>query len=224
MYPEITEKTFYKQLAGSTAGAVTATLILGAIIGFSAVFCGTQMGWGNLLSIILLVLLGLCGLLLIWFIIKAVRMKNHRVFRIYGSAAQLAAKINEGMKNPCYFARSFIGSAPFATLMTDEFIVSGVELVSYMELNDFRKVHTGQFNTVHTYYVGDPLMAAGSVAANRIGDRYLESKGINSQTKFDLLIFEDVNGKEHSYGVQHQDMERVLGILEQIAPHIQFVP
>ena len=224
MIPEITEKTFYKQLAGNAAGAITATVIGGAIVGFGAVFCGTQLGWDNILSIILLAVLGLCGLLLLFFIVKAARMKNHRVFRVYGSAAYLAEKINKGIKDPCYLSRSFIGNAPFATLITDEFIVSGVELVSYMELNDLRKVHVGVIRMTHTYYIGDPLMTAGSVAANRIGDRYLESKGINSQTKFDYLIFEDQNGKEHRYGVQHQDMENVLGILQQIAPHIQFVP
>ena len=224
MNPIITEKTFYKQLAGSSAGAITATCIGGAIVGFCAVFCGTQLGWSSVLTIVLLAVLGSCGALLLWFIIKAIRMKKHRVFGIYGDAGQLAAKINKGMEAPVYFARGFDSSAPFATLITDEFIVSGSELVSYMELNDLTTVHTGEFGHVHTYYIGDPLMTAGSVAVNRIGDRYLESKGINDQTKFDQLIFEDRKGKEHRYGVHHQDMERVLGILQQIAPHIQFKP
>ncbi|MBR4554729.1 MAG: hypothetical protein IKO27_03950 [Ruminococcus sp.] len=224
MNPIVTEKTFYKQLAGSSAGAIAATCIGGAIVGFCAVFCGTQLGWSSMLTIILLAVLGLCGVLLLWFIIKAIRMKKHRVFGIYGNAGLLAARINKGMEDPVYFARSINSNAPFATLITDEFIVSGVELVSFMELNDLVTVHTGEFRPVHTYYVGDSLMTAGSVAANRIGDRYLESKGINSQTKFDLLIFEDRNGRQHSYGVHHQDMENVLGMLQQIAPHIQFKP
>ena len=224
MDPIITEKTFYKQLAGSSAGAITAVCIAAGIVGFCAVFCGTQLGWSSLLTVILLVVLGLCGVLLLWFIIKAIRMKKHRVFSIYGDARQLAAKINKGMQDPVYFAKGFGGSAPFATLITDEFIVSGSELVSYMELNDLTAVHTGEFGPAHVYYIGDPLMTAGSVAANRIGDRYLESKGVNSQTKFDLLIFEDRNGKEHRYGVHHQDMESVLGMLQKVAPHIQFRP
>ncbi|MBR6873288.1 MAG: hypothetical protein IKN17_07270 [Ruminococcus sp.] len=220
----ITEKTFYKQLAGSAAGAITATCIVGGIVGFCAVFCGTQLGWDSILTIILLVVLGLCGALLLWFIIKTIRMKHHRVFSIYGNARELAAKINRGMLDPVYFARGFNANAPFTTLITEEFIVSGLELVSYMELNDLTTVHTGEFRPRHTIYVGNPVMTVGSVAANRIGDRYLESKGINDQTKFDILIFEDRNGKQHQYGVQHQDMENVLGMLQQIAPHIQFKP
>ncbi|MBR6044012.1 MAG: hypothetical protein IKP47_00105 [Ruminococcus sp.] len=222
MYPTVTEKTFYKQLAGSTAGAITAVCVAGGIVGFCAVFCGTQLGWDSVLTMILLVLLGLCGALLIWFIVKLIRMKNHRVFSIYGDARELAEKINKGMQDPVYFARGFDSSAPFATLITDEFIVSGLELVSYMELNDLVTVHTGEIRHVNIYRVGDPIMTVGSVAANRIGDRYLESKGVNSQTKFDMLIFEDRNGKQHTYGVQHQDMENVLVKLQQIAPHIQF--
>ena len=224
MHPIITEKTFYKQLAGSSAGAITATCIGGGIVAFCAVFCGTQLGWDSMLTIILLAVLGLCGVLLLWFIIKAIRMKKHRVFSIYGDARELAYKINKGMDDPVYFAGGFNSNAPFATLITEEFIVSGVELVSYMELNDLVSVRAGEIRTTHRYYVGDPLMTVGSVAANRAGDRYLESKGINSQTRFDYLTFKDRNGKEHQYGVQHQDMEAVLGRLQQIAPHIRFEP
>jgi hypothetical protein len=37
MQPEITEKTFYQQLSGSVAGAITATGIGTAILGFCAI-------------------------------------------------------------------------------------------------------------------------------------------------------------------------------------------
>ncbi|MBQ6180917.1 MAG: hypothetical protein IJK31_04435 [Ruminococcus sp.] len=218
----ITEKTFYSQLSGSAAGAVTATLIGTAIVGGSAFFCGSQLGWTNLLSVMLLILTILCVMLLLWFIIKAARVKKHPVFQRYGNAAILALKINNGMRSPRYFAKSLMGNAPFATLLTDEFIVSGAELVSYMELKDLRSVKTGAFGRYHRITVGDPLLTATSVAANKIGDRYLESKGVNSQTKFDMLIMKDDQGKEHTYSVQHKDMENVLNTLRQIAPHIRF--
>ncbi|NLT08682.1 MAG: hypothetical protein GXY08_04185 [Ruminococcus sp.] len=218
----ITEKTFYSQLSGSAAGAITATLIGAAIVGGSAFFCGTQLGWTNLLSVILLVLTALCIALLIWFIIKAVRVKHHPVFQRYGNAAILAMKINNGMRNPRYLAKPLMGNAPFATLLTDEFIVSGTELVSYMELKDLCSVKAGAFGQYHRIVVGDPLLTAGSLAANKMGDKYLESKGINSQTQFDLLIMKDNAGKQHNYSVQHKDMENVLATLRQIAPHIRF--
>ena len=57
----ITEETIYKQLSGSAAGAIAAVLIGGVIVGGCAVFCGTQLGWTNLLTVILLVLLALCA-------------------------------------------------------------------------------------------------------------------------------------------------------------------
>jgi len=218
----ITEETIYKQLSGSAAGAIAAVLIGGVIVGGCAVFCGTQLGWTNLLTVILLVLLALCAALLVYFIIKAVRVKNHPVFQRYGNAAILAQKINNGMKDPIYLARAFGGNSPFATLMTKDFIVSGTELVSFMELKDLRSVQAGSFGQYHRIAVGDPLLTAGSVAANKIGDRYLESKGINSQTQFDMLIMKDNNGKQHNYSVQHKDMEYVLGMLQKVAPHIRF--
>ena len=220
----ITEKDFYRQLAGSAAGAITATVISGAILGGCAAFCGTQMGWGDKITIVFLAATGVCVLLLLYFIIKAASKKNHPVFRRYGSASVLAARINDGLQRPVYLAHAFIGNSPFATLMTEQFIVSGVELVSFMELKDFVCVHAAAFRTRHTIVVGDPLLTAGSLAANRIGDNYLASKGINAQTKFDMLIFDDREGRQHQYGVQHQDMENVLNALAQIAPHIQFVP
>ena len=220
----ITEKDFYRQLAGSAAGAITATVISGAILGGCAAFCGTQMGWKDKITMIFLAATGVCVLLLLYFIIKAATKKSHPVFKRYGNAAMLAARINDGLRNPVYLAQAHIGNSPFATLMTDTFIVSGVELVSFMELKDFVRVHAAAFQTSHRYVVGDPLLTAGSIAANRISDNYLASKGINSQTKFDMLIFDGNDGKQHEYGVQHQDMERVLTALSQIAPHIQFVP
>ena len=114
----VTEKTFYKQLSGSMAGAIVAAGIGGAVLGFCAVFCGTQLGWKNILTIVFLAALALCVLLLLWFVVKAFRVKHHRAFKRYGNAALLAMKINEGMQNPCYLADDMNPNTPFATLMT----------------------------------------------------------------------------------------------------------
>ena len=224
MVPEITEKTILRQLAGSAAGAITATVITDVILGGCAVFCGTQLGWKELLSKIFLAATALCTLLLIYFIIKGATGRRHPAFKRYGSPAMLAARINDGLKAPLYLAMPIIGNAPFATLITKDFIVSGVELVSFMELKEFRYVHAAGIQTRQTIVVGNPLLTAGSLAANRMADNYYASKGLNSQTQFDMLIFDDANGKQHQYGVQHQDMERVLNAILQVAPHIQFVP
>lgn len=220
----ITEKDFYKQMSGSAAGAIVAVSVGLAVLGFCAVFCGTQLGWKSLLTIVFLVGLGLCFALLIFFIIKAANKKKHPVFKRYGNAAMLAMRINEGMRNPVYFAKPLMGDAPFATLLTDKFIVSGVELTSYMELKDLRTMHVGVIQDVRRIVVGNPVLTAGSLAANYATDKYMQSKGINDQTRFDTLIFKDSDGKEHNYSIQRTEMERVLGTLSQIAPHIQFIP
>lgn len=218
----ITEKSFYSQLTKSMAGAIAATLIGAGILGGSAFFCGTQLGWGHILSIVLLIALGLCTCLLLFFIIKMIMVRNHPVFRRYGSAAVLAQRINEGMRSPCYYAEPLMGGAPFATLMTEEFIVNGAELTSFMELKDLRSVNVAFFVNTHRIYVGDPLMTAASVAANRISDRVIASKGVNSQTVFDQVTFKDTAGKQHIYGVQRQSIESFFETLSRVAPHIVF--
>lgn len=217
----ITEKTFYKQLTGSAAGAITATVIGAVIVGFCAIFCGTQLGWTHLFTIIGLIALAFCIGLLLYFIIKAANMKKHPVFQRYGSAALLAEKINDGLQHPRYFAQGFDNNLPFATLMTNEFIVSGVELTGYMELKDLRTAQPAEFRDTRTIVVGNPVMTAGSLAANYATDRIMESKGINSQTKFDTVTMKDSDGKLHNYGVRHADMEAFLNLLQEVAPHIQ---
>lgn len=224
MMTEITEKTFYKQLGGSAAGAMTATGIGLAIVAFCAIFCGTQLGWTNFLTIIFLIALAGCIGLMIFFIVKAARMKQHPVFQRYGSAAFLAGKINDGLMHPRYIAHTLVDNLPFATLLTNDFIVNGVELVSYTELKDIRSVQPTFIPRVHRVVVGDPLMTAASVAANYAGDKYLESKGVNSETQFDYLMMECADGKKRQFGVQHKDLEAVLNLLQEIAPHIRLLP
>ena len=204
------------------AGAIVATCIGGAVLGFCAWFCGTQLGWKNILTIVFLVALTLCALLLLWFVVKAFRVKHHRTFKRYGNAALLAMKINEGMQNPCYLADDMNANNPFVTLMTDTFIVSGVELVNYMELKDLCTVRVSAFSTTHTIVVGNPVLTVGSMAANYAADKYVASR-VNEQTRFDMVIFTDASGKEYIYNVHRKDLDSFFGVLGQIAPHIRFV-
>lgn len=224
MMQEISEKTFYKQLSGSYAGAMVATVTGGAIAGFCAIFCGTQLGWTHLFTIIGLIVLAFCIGLLIFFIFKTAHMRRHPVFQRYGSASMLAARINDGLQHPRYFAKGFDDTLPFVTLMTKDFIVGGGELVSFMELKDFRSAQPAVIQEVRRIVVGNPAMTIGSVAANYATDKLMESKGVNGQTKFDRLIFKDAAGKEYMYAIRHMDMEAVLNLLQEIAPHIQIIP
>ena len=150
-------------------------------------------------------------------------MKNHAVFRRYGSAEDLAEKINDGLSDPLYLAHALMGNSPFATLLTSDFIVSGGELVSYMELKDMVSVKAAGFRDVHIINITNPVTIGASLAADKLGERYLQSKGVNSQTRFDQLIMTDTDGKEHYYGVQHKDVVYVLTKLQQVAPHIRLM-
>ncbi len=215
----VTEQMFYKQLTGNAAGAITATIIGAAILGFCAGFCGTQLGWGHLLSIVFIVLFLACMGLLVFFIVKAARMKQHPVFRRYGSAPFLAERINSGMQNPRYIFGTG-GEIPFATLITNDFIVSSGELTGFMELKDLRTAQIAVFGNTHVYNISNPVTLAASAAANYAADKYMESKGINEQTRCDMLIMKDSEGKQHQYSVRHIEAEAVLNLLQQIAPHI----
>ena len=216
----VTEQMFYKQLTGSAAGAITATIIGAAILGFCAGFCGTQLGWGHLLSIVFIVLFAACIGLLIFFVVKAARMKQHPVFRRYCSASALADRINQGLQNPRYIIGTG-GENPFGTLITDDFIVDYGELTGFMELKDLRTAQIAVIPNVHTYNISNPAMLAASAAANYAADKYMESKGVNEQTRCDLLFMKDSEGKQHQYSIRHIDAEAVLGLLQRIAPHIQ---
>ncbi|MBP3793240.1 MAG: hypothetical protein ILA24_04280 [Ruminococcus sp.] len=219
----VSEKTFYSQMSGNSAGPIVATVLSGIVLGGCGVFCGTQLGWKHILSLVFLAAGGLCCLLLIFFIIKGFRKKSHPVFKRYGNAAYLSMKINQGMANAWYYAEPFGGNFPFATLMTDSFIVSGSELTNYMEFKDLRTVHVDVSVTVHRIAIGDPFATAASLAANRVGDRILESKGINGDNRFDIMVFEDERGKKYRYNIHHCDVQQVLGMVAQVAPHIRYV-
>ncbi len=221
MANEITEKMFYQQLTGSYAGGMVADGIGAAIVGFCAVFCGTQLGWTHLFTIIALIVLAFCIGLLIFLIAKTTHMKQHPVFKRYGNAASLAARINQGLQNPRYFAKGFDPNVPFVTLMTNEFIVGSGELTGFMELKDLRTAQPAVIPTTHRVVIGNPALTVGSLAANYAADKMMEAKGVNSQTKFDFILMKDDNGKTHQYSIRHMDMEAFLNLLQQLAPHIQ---
>ena len=64
-------------------------------------------------------------------------------------------------------------------------------------------------------------MTVGSMAANYATDRMMEAKGINSQTKFDMILMKNAEGKQENYSIRHMDMEAFLKLLQEVAPHIQ---
>ena len=218
---QVTEKNFYKQLSGDYAGALVCVGVGLIIVAFCAVFCGTQLGWTNLLTIILLIALAGCLGLLIMFIVKFARVKSHPTFKRYGSAASLAARINAGLQNPRYFTKATAPGAAFGTLMTSDFIVSGLELINFLELKDAVSISRVNFPEAHRIVIGNPILTAASVAANYAADKYVESQRAAGNMQHDMAMIKDTNGKSHSFGIRSVDLEAFLKLLHEIAPHIK---
>ena len=82
--------------------------------------------------------------------------------------------------------------------------------------------HHGGNVPAHTIVVGNPILTAGSLAANYAADKYVESR-INENTRFDMVVFTDAKGKKYIYHVHRKDLDYFFGVLGQIAPHIRFV-
>ena len=228
MSVSITAKTIYKQIGGNYLGGIVTLGLCAAVLAFCGIFCGTQLGWTNLLTIIFLAGLAICLIFVIVLIIKTLLVRNNPAIHRHGSAAQLADRINEGMNHPRYLAHVIGGNREPATLITDDFIVSFSDYTGLTDIRDIRKIQATYLPKVHVVAVGNPLLTAASLAVNAAGDRYAdnywEKRGINENTKFDYLLITDSSGKSRQFGVHHQDMEQVLNLLLTLNPQIQLDP
>ncbi|MBQ8927198.1 MAG: hypothetical protein IJV58_02985 [Oscillospiraceae bacterium] len=211
--PKVTEKLIYQQLRRSSGSYLTAELIAGGIVGFCTVFCGTQLGWLHPFSLVGAAALLFCLVLIGRSLIRLVRTRRHPVFERYGAAPLLAELINEGLAHPLYL--TYHGK-PFGTLITDTFIVSGMELFSYMELRDIQTIQAASLPNMRMYAGPDPVSFAASAALNAAADRYVEGNP-------DYLILRDAAGMKRMYAVHQGDLERVVRLLQQAAPHIRIV-
>lgn len=221
MVTQISDKTIYKQLSGNYTLGIILLAVTAAGCGAGGFFCGKELGWTNLIAIILLIALVICLVLIVILAIKAAGIRKHPVFRKYGSAAELAERINAGLRDPRYIARSLDGSQSLVTLIGGDFIVSGLDYVSFTELRDIRKIQATFIPKTFIVAVGNPAATAASLAMQHAGDRYWESRGLNENTRIDYLIVTDADGKTKRFGVHHQDMEQVLTLLYQANPQVQ---
>lgn len=223
MFGDISEEDIYKQIGGNYSGGILLLVIGAAVFLIGGLFCGLNLGWVHLLTILFLVLLIACIVFIVVLAVKMSQVKSHPALLRHGGAERLAARINSGLVKPRYLARSLDGSNSIVTVISDDFIVSGNEWTSLTNLKDISTIQPTYIPKVIIVRLGDPLMTAGSIAANAIGDAYWESKGLNENTKFDYLVVTDKYGKTWRFGVQHQDMERVLTFLIEAAPQMKFV-
>lgn len=223
MFGEISEEAIYRQLRGNYSSGILLLAIGGVVFLAGGVFCGLNLGWTNLITIIFLILLASCIAVIVVLAVKMSQVVNNPALIRHGGAAKLAERINKGLMNPRYIAHSLDGNHAVVTLIGDDYIVAGNEWTSLTNLKDIRTIQPTYIPEVIIIRLGNPLMTAGSLAANAIGDAYWESKGLNENTKFDYLVVTDSLGKTWRFGVQHQDMEWVLNYLLEAAPQMKFI-
>ena len=213
----VTGKDIRKQLIGHYSSYLFVVLMIAAILGFCVVFCGLQLGWLHLFSIIgmigLLVDLVICSVVLI----KMLQMNHHRIFVRYGTAEDIAFSINQALAQPRY--QSNDKYAAFGLIITDNLIVSGADYRSYLTLQEVRAAQIVLCPQTGTVIVGnDPLIStAATMGANYAAKKYQETHDIQH---YDFLRLWDKEGKHYEYSVQRREIEKVVELLAEIAPHI----
>lgn len=220
MMIHVTGKEIRKQFTGNYGMGLFCTLLGAAILGFGVWYCGTSMGWDQLLTIILMVLTGGCLLLSLWMLIKMVSAGSHRVFKQYGSPEIIAEFINSGTQNPLYLSTG-PSNAKFDLLITERFIVSAMNYGDYLELKDLRSVTPTFLPDRQTVYIGvTPGAMLGAALVNAANERYLRTHQVPPGERYDYLVIRDANNVRHQYPVQRKDMELVINLLLQYSPQM----
>ena len=202
----VTDKMILKQMNGDYAGFLVAAGLTVAIAGVLAGICIPALGIANVVSILTLIALAASLVWLVILILKVVRIRQHPVFKRYGAPPFLAERISAGLSNPRYIVRQ---QEPFTTLMTNDFIVSGIEMIGFLELKDAVSVSKMTAGSIAANYATDKIMQANREKAMAMGNQPI-----------DMITMKDVNGKTHAYGIRVADMPAFLNLLHELAPHI----
>lgn len=212
---KITGKDIRRQLTGHYASYILVLFIISAILGFCTVFCGTQLGWTNPLSITGIVLLSITFIIFLIVLFKIIRIKNHYVFQRYGSAESIAESISKGLENPCYISKN--KTNPFTLIITDNFIVSTANYRYYLELKNARYMQRTVVPEMRTVVLSEnPVISVASTAGiNHVARKYSNSPN------FDFLIIWDDKGMRYEYNIRQDEITRIMQLLTELAPQIE---
>lgn len=218
MNHKLTGKDIRKQLAGHYCSYIAVIMIIAAVLGFCTVFCGTQLEWTHPLSIIGISALTVTFIIFLTVFIKLLKLRNHRIFRRYGSAELIAARIDQGMKDPRYI--SDISADSFGLLITADFIVSAADFRNYLELRDARVAQIAIIPEMRPVVLSNnPLFSAAATAGtNYAAEKYQESHNLRN---YDMLIIWDDEDVRCVYSVRRNDADHVIQLLSELAPHIK---
>ena len=218
----ITEKMVLKGMRGTYSGWLVGAAVTEVIAIFCAVFCGVQLGWTNLLSLILLAVAAALAVCIIVLTVKMEAVRKHRIFQRYGSAETVADNINEGLRDPRYL---LMFGQPFGVLITDRFMVSGF-LENYLELQDIRTVQPVIHREQKTVVLSmNPIVAVASTAAiNYMQDRVRQASGVTEDNRLATLVVHDIDGRRTEYSVRQVDLDAVIGFLREQNAQISVKP
>ena len=213
----VTGKDILRELQGDYSMYMVIVIVIAAIAAFCAVFCGTQLGWTHMFTIIGFVVCGIAAAALILFIAKLIKVRNNKLFKKYGPAESIAEKINQGMRSPYFQNNSLI--------ITDSFIVNEGRYSGYLEIGDIRSVRPALNPDVNIVYVGGNVVTsvAQTAAAHYINKKYRDAKGITAGDRFDTLDVVDTDGVHHYYSVHRSDIDRVIQTFGQVAPNAEII-
>lgn len=211
----ITGKDIRHELQGNYASYIVIVLVFAAIAAFCTIFCGTQLGWSHIFTIIGFIMCGISIIAFIWVMIKLIKVRNHRLFKKYGPAEIIAEYINQGMRSPRYHANSL--------LITERFIVNEGRYSDYLEIKDIKSIRPeySRDNNVILLSGNVATTVAGTVATNYANKMYRDAKGITANNRFDNLHIIDIDGIHHYYSVHHSDVGYVIQLLNQLVPYAE---
>lgn len=215
MSNNITSKDILKQLTGHYSSYIFILLIITAILGFCTVFCGTQLEWTHPLSMIGIAVLSITFVIFLIIFFKIIKIKDHYIFRRYGSAEIIAETINQGKKVPRYIRK--IGTNSSTLIITDKFIVSTSNYRYYLELRDARYMQLIIVpETKPIILSGNPIVSTAAT----VGVNYA-SKKFSSTPNYDFLMIWDDEGVRHEYNVRSDEAAEIMRILIELAPQIE---
>lgn len=215
---DITKETVENQLRATLYPSLAMLGIFLVIFIACTRFMAKTFGAGHFLAIVFYVMLALLLLFIAMLIGRIVLIEKHPALQPFGTADQLAERVNSGLHNPRYVAASADGKS-LVTLITDDFIVSGSELVGLLELKNLTKLHA-------TFVPEAFAMAHGgqdAVEKNRARNAS-QAPGAVPNANYDYIIVTNTDGKMKRFSVRHGDMEQVLNLFASIAPHIAIDP
>ena len=128
---DITKETVENQLRATLYPSLAMLGIFLVIFIACTRFMAKTFGAGHFLAIVFYVMLALLLLFIAMLIGRIVLIEKHPALKPFGTADQLAERVNSGLHNSRYVAASADGKS-LVTLITDDFIVSGSELVGLL--------------------------------------------------------------------------------------------